>query len=334
MMSSRELIELSASDPDPEVRCDRGLTLMNAADRRGHAPDRSLVLLDQGSVVARASCWWTSTPTHGGAPLGVIGHYAAVDGDAGGALLEHACRALATAGRALAVGPMDGNTWRRYRFIVERGHQPPFALEPDNPDEWPAHWTGAGFQALATYASAINEDPGAIDPRTDAALTRLHDHGVTFRSLDITTADAELDRLYRLSLLAFSDNFLYTPISREEFVGQYRAILPHVRPELVLMAERAGELIGYIFALPDILQGMRRQPIDTVILKTLAVDPAVRGLGLGGALLDLAQRTGHGLGYRRAIHALFHEDNVSGRISGRYAQPLRRYALFSRRLSQ
>ena len=329
---SRTLIELTPADPDPEVSCDRGLALVSAADRRLHAPDRSLLLLDDGSLVARLSCWWTATPVHEGQPLGAIGHYGAVDAGAGAETLDHACRLLARAGRTLAVGPMDGNTWRRYRFIVERGSEPPFALEPDNPDDWPAQWSAAGFTTLATYASAINEHPGERDARTDTALTALADHGISIRPLDPSVTDVELERLYRLSLLAFRDNFLYTPIGREEFIGQYRAILPHVRPELVLLAEKAGELIGYIFALPDILQRMRGQHIDTVILKTLAVDPAVRGLGLGGALLDLAQRAAHGLGYRRAIHALFHEQNLSGRISGRYARPLRRYALFSRRL--
>ena len=48
-----------------------------------------------------------------------------------------------------------------------------------------------------------------------------------------------------------------------------------------------------------------------MILKTLAVDPSVRGLGLGGALMDLAQRSARELGFRRAIHALIHDSNVS-----------------------
>jgi ribosomal protein S18 acetylase RimI-like enzyme len=252
---------------------------------------------------------------------------------------------------------MDGNTWRRYRFIVERGTEPPFALEPDNPDEWPGHWTDAGFTTLATYASALNETPGAPDPRTDAALARLAEEGLTIRPIDLADVDATLERIYDLSLRAFSDNFLYTPIGREEFMAQYQAVLPYVRPELVLLAERSGrraplygvpdvpdrraplhgvperQLVGYMFALPDLLQRTRGVAVDTVILKTLAVDESVRGSGLGGALLDLAQRAAHALGYRRAIHALFHEANVSGRISSRYARRIRRYALFSRSLT-
>ena len=43
----------------------------------------------------------------------------------------------------MAVGPMDGSTWRRYRFITERGAEPAFFLETYNPDVWPLNFTGA-----------------------------------------------------------------------------------------------------------------------------------------------------------------------------------------------
>jgi L-amino acid N-acyltransferase YncA len=87
-----------------------------------------------------------------------------------------------------------------------------------------------------------------------------------------------------------------------------------------------------MFAFPDLLQARRSVPIDTVILKTVAVDPAMSGMGLGGALTDLVQRSARDLGFRRAIHALIHETNVSRTISGRSARTFRRYALFSRPL--
>jgi L-amino acid N-acyltransferase YncA len=70
-----------------------------------------------------------------------------------------------------------------------------------------------------------------------------------------------------------------------------------------------------------------------VILKTVAVDPVLGGMGLGGVLMDQVHRTAHGLGFRRAIHALIHETNVSRRLSDRTARTIRRYSLFSRRLA-
>src|SRR5215469_11915876 len=121
-------------------------------------PDASWLLADGDNIVARCSLWWQGTPPHDGHRLGYVGHYAATDSAAARDLLGLACERLAEQGCTLAVGPMDGNTWQRYRFVTERGSEPPFFLEPDNPDDWPRQWTDFGFTPLAQYYSAVNPD--------------------------------------------------------------------------------------------------------------------------------------------------------------------------------
>lgn len=327
-----EFLELRAHDPLPLMPCDCGIAGVSAADRRLHAPDLHLLAVDRGSLVARLSCWWQGTPPVDGRPAGVIGHYAAADVSAGAGLLARACEALASAGCVRAIGPMDGNTWRRYRFIVERGTEPVFFLEPDNPDDWPRHWIEAGFSSLATYSSAANDDLTTEDLRTPDAARRLEARGVLIRHFDTSQAPTDLRRIYALSLVAFSRNFLYTPIPEREFLAQNEALLPFVRPELVLLAELGETLVGFMFAVPDILQDRRGAAVDTVILKTMAVHPSMGGAGVGGVLMDRVQRAARELGYVRTIHALMHDANVSRRISDRYARTIRRYALFSRAL--
>jgi len=132
--------------------------------------------------------------------------------------------------------------------------------------------------------------------------------------------------------LSFRNNFLYTPIGEVEFLAQYAPIRPYLRPELVLLAQRAGELVGYIFAIPDLCQAQRGRTVDTAIIKTLAVHPDHSGLGLGGLLLARCQQAARAGGFMRAIHALFHETNRSGRISRHTARVIRRYTLFARQL--
>jgi GNAT superfamily N-acetyltransferase len=330
---NRELIALAAQDADPAVACDRGIPLVPAAERRMHQPDRTLMLVERGSLVARCSCWWSTTPSVQGGRTGVVGHYASADEDAGEALLSAACALLASIGAVTAIGPMDGTTWRRYRFIVDRGVEPAFFLEPDHPDAWPDQWRRAGFEPLSSYTSAVNDTLAFDDPRTPAALERLRAEGITIRQLDAAHAESELKRIFALSMTAFARNFLYTPIGEAEFLAQYQAILPYVRADLVLLAEKGDTLVGFMFALPDLLQARRGVPMDTVVLKTVAVDPALAGMGLGGALMDLVQRRARELGFRRAIHALIHESNASRLISGRSARTFRRYALFSKTLT-
>lgn len=295
------------------------------------APDSHWILQgDAGLLHARCSLWWMRTPSLLGHRVGLIGHYAARDAAAGGMLLERGCRELASCGCRVAVGPMDGSTWRRYRFVTVRGGDPVFFLEPDNPDDWPDHFLRRGFRPIAQYVSAVNCDLSRKDPRVSRIAARLAAQGVRIRPADPCRIEDDLRRIYAVSAVSFCNNFLYTPIAEAEFLAQYRAILPAVRSELVLIAEAEDRAVGFIFAVPDLKQAERGRPIDTVIVKTLAVLPERARAGLGSLLLATCQRRARELGYTRAIHALMHEQNVSRNLSRHYAQPMRRYALFGK----
>jgi GNAT superfamily N-acetyltransferase len=297
------------------------------------APDSSFLLENEaGDAVARCSLWWHRTPPYPKQTIGYVGHYAVADPAAALPLLQSACDRLAAERCTLAVGPVDGNTWQRYRLITERGSEPPFFLEPDNPDEWPAQFTAAGFTPFARYCSAVNTDLEE-GPASIAALTaKSSGRGITIRPLRLDAFDKELRRVHALSLLSFRDNFLYSPISEADFIAQYAPIRPHLRPDLVLLAERGGELVGFIFAIPDLLQAQRGQAINTAVIKTMAVRPDQGGMGLGSLLMARCHQAVREAGLSRAIHALFHETNLSGKISAHTARVIRRYTLYSRLL--
>ena len=294
-----------------------------------------LVLGADEQGVARCSLWWQNVPAYNAERLGFIGHYAAHEARAAQCLLAQACAHLAEQGCTLAVGPLDGNTFRHYRLLTERAvagrQQPPFFLEPDNPDDWPDHWRQAGFLPFAQYVSAIGELPAA-DPRTASLAQRVADHGILIRAVDLHEFAAELQRIYGVVRKSFHNNFLYTPIDAAEFMAQYAPVRNYIQPSLVLLAEQAGEPVGFIFALPDLAQAQRGESVDTVIIKTVGVVPELGGLGLGGLLVARCQLAARALGYRYAIHALMVEDNRSRKISAHYAQVMRRYTLFAKPL--
>src|SRR5690606_6270328 len=106
---------------------------------QGH-PDRHLIAYADGHAVARCSLWWRSVPVLPGHRVGCIGHYAATDRAAAAERLNAACAELAAAGCTIAFRPLDGSTFRAYRFVTRRSFQegdphPPFLMEPNNPDE-------------------------------------------------------------------------------------------------------------------------------------------------------------------------------------------------------
>ncbi|MYA11751.1 MAG: GNAT family N-acetyltransferase [Gemmatimonadetes bacterium] len=297
-------------------------------------PSRHLALQDPaGRLIARCSLW--RARDHHGAPTttGLIGHYAAADADAGNELLEHATTWHRADGCDRLIGPMDGSTWHRYRLLTERGTEPAFFLEPDNPDDWPGHFASAGFVPLATYFSALNADLTRCDPRSDQRRAELERDGITVRKIDIDRFEAELAAIHELSLVAFAGNLLYSPIRLEAFLASYAPIRPHLVPDLVLLAERGGQLVGFIFAIPDLMEPARGEPQRTAVVKSMAVHPTCAGKGLGGLLMDDCQQAARKLGFERAIHALMHETNRSRGISARYGKTIRRYTLYGKALT-
>ena len=294
-------------------------------------PDARIFLVEDGKVIAFAALWWQESPPLEGSRIGCIGGFDARDTEAAAGLLEGALTPLREAGCTLAVGPMNGNTWRRHRFVIGSKGRGPFLLEPRNPAPHPDWWRAAGFGELSRYSSSLlslDSDP-VVPP---ALRDRLLRSGVVIRPLDASRYDDELRAIHAISLRSFSNNFLYTPLEEEGFLDAYRKVKNRVDPDLVRIAEKDGRPCGFVFAIAD-LEAAARGEKPALIVKTLAVDPDARCAGLGSLLVDEVHRLGKEKGFTEAIHALQHETNTSLKITGRHqGTPFRRYALFSKPL--
>jgi GNAT superfamily N-acetyltransferase len=296
-----------------------------------HGVDAHYLIMAGEQTLARASLWWRDVPTLASERLGIIGHFAASDQAAASMLISQCLAALRQHRCSLAVGPMDGNTWRRYRFVSDPGTTPPFFLEPENPPDYPGYFLTAGFTPIAQYSSARVADLTKEDGRIAQAKQRLKNEGITWRPLKMDRFEKELRAIYQLSVQSFTQNFLYTPIEEALFLAQYQLIAPYVQPELTLMAEQGGELLGYLFGIPDLNQSQRGEALDTFIVKTVAVLPTRRAAGLGSVLVAESHRIAYE-GYTGAIHALMHDANNSRNISAHYAHTMRQYTLYQQRI--
>jgi GNAT superfamily N-acetyltransferase len=297
-------------------------------------PDAHLMAVDdhQGAA-AQCSLWWSETPALGQQRVGLIGHYSAANDSAAQMLLAACCDRLRRAGCMCAVGPMDGSTWRRYRFVTDAGTESAFFLEPQNPPEWPQQFVLSGFSPLASYFSALNVDLSPRDSRLAEAENRLRSSGIVLRSSRTGETPEVLRRMYRVACIAFKNSFLYTELPPDDFLRQYERLLPLIRPELILLAEQETELVGFVFAIPDVLRQAANTPTDTFIVKTVAILPRRESRGLGTLLVDQVQQIGRELGFRRCIGALMHERNtLVCNLSAAYGKPIRRYTLFAKDL--
>ena len=260
-------------------------------------------------------------PEWEGARAATIGGVAFRDAQAGAGLLAEALARVRAAGRDRVLGPMDGDTWHKYRFVSESDGSPPFLLEPTNRPGEPEVFAAAGFRPVARYFSAkmaLAEIDPTPPPATDA---------FRIEAWDGENPEALIREVFALSAGAFSANAFYTPITEAAFVEMYRPVMPMMRRELIFFARRAdGTLAGYLFAIPNYAEGLETK---TVILKTYAsLVP-----GAGRHLVHACHTTARALGFETVIHALIHDANRSAERSRREgATVFRRYELLGLRL--
>jgi hypothetical protein len=264
---------------------------------------------------------YRDAPGWDGLRTAAIGGFKCESATAGAKLLSQIATDLAAAGFGALIGPMDGDTWHRYRVVTETDGSRPYLMEPVSGPHDSDAFSAAGFTAISEYVSSRGALVDAIGPEP-ATMP-----GVRVTQWDGTRSEQLINRLFETSTGAFARNHFFKPIERAAFLKLYEPIIPLMDPRHIFFAHSAdGTLIGFLFGIPDRLEGDKPQ---TVILKTYA--SGVRGVG--HLLADSFHRGAIVLGHTKVIHALMHVDNVSLGRSRRYGANLfRRYALMGRRL--
>ncbi len=303
-------------------------------------PALYLFAMYEGKLTARCSIWvepqllfaptaeqLNLPPVNAQPKLGFIGHYAATSLRAGMELLELAEWELKRRGCNVAIGPVDGSTWKRYRLMTKSSGERLFPLEPVNPLSWNQHFQHAGFGALKTYGSSVNEELDAKDPDGKTIKAKLTRHGVKLRSLSLANLSSDLEGIYKVTMEAMQNNFLFSPVDRASFLKDQMKLTALADPELVVVAERAGEVVGYLFAYPD---RKTESSQERLIMKTIARDPDSKLKGLGRILYQEVHSRAYEKGFREAIHALYTTGNTASEISSMYGKSIRSYAVYGK----
>lgn len=217
------------------------------------------------------------------------------------------------------IGPMDGSTWKSYRAVTYSDGREPFLLEPRNPTFFPSVFEKLGFKVQERYFSSVVPLHSAQDERIQRVKSRLEEHGIIIRNIDLDNFEEELKSLYDLSCEAFKDNPYYTHISQEEFFALYMPYKETIPAELVQLVYLNEQLIGYMFALID---------KQNLIIKTTAFKPLKASAGTTLVLIDNLAKYALKLGCTDLIYALMHEDNHSAKTANKNAKVFRRYALY------
>jgi len=151
--------------------------------------------------------------------------------------------------------------------------------------------------------------------------------GLRIRPMRMTEFQAEATRAWEIYNAAWSRNWGFTPMTREEFAHLARDMKPIVDPDLILFGELDGQPAGFVLALPDInraLKSARGRLFPLGLLKIMYHKRTIRGMrvitlgvleryrtaGVAAGLVIEIIRRGLRRGYREAEMSWVLEDNV------------------------
>jgi hypothetical protein len=282
---------------------------------------------DRGRVAAIVNPRLTD-PT--GTPYGLLGFFECDDDDAAaGALFDAACEWLRARGCKIARGPIDYTTWHGYRLTVDGFDAGWLPGEPFHPAYYPALWRTAGFTIAGTYSTNwIKDVDGAIERFAGPARSCLA-AGYTARPLGVDTGD--LAALHEISLAAFADAFMYSPIERDEFAALYPPGQAAAAAGTSLVAcapdgEPCGFLYGFVVEVP----GRGR----TGVIKSLAISPEHRGCSTYHLLFHRYLTRLRDAGVRDHLCALMHREGTPARMGWiRPDTTFKEYALYERAIA-
>lgn len=260
-------------------------------------------------------------PPWDGAPAATIGAFSCKTEAGGRDVLQQAIEHIRAKGLRQIIGPMDGDTWHSYRFVTWSDGSPAFLMEPPDAPLARAALGALGFEQISGYFSA--RVPLAQTAQTAPPPSQAFE----IETWDGTNPEGLFAQVFDLSCKAFAQNAFYKPIPQADFLALYMPMVPLLKRELIFFARRPdGTLAGFLFGTPDYAQGPAP---GTAIAKTYASLER----GAGQHLLYGFHRAAQALGYREALHALMHDDNLSAlRSASEGAQICRRYGLFGLKL--
>ena len=174
------------------------------------------------------------------------------------ALLQRAKSWVFDRGAKFLRGPVNPSTNYECGTLVEGFDSDPMVMMPYNPEYYPVLLERAGLHKskdlFAWLSNANTIDIKKIDRVADKAVKG---NGVTVRPIDMKNFAADVENVWNIYNSAWERNWGFIPMSKEEFQLQGKEMKQILKPELVLIGEVEGRVVGFALALPDINQALK-----------------------------------------------------------------------------
>jgi GNAT superfamily N-acetyltransferase len=160
-----------------------------------------------------------------------------------------------------------------------------------------------------------------------AARRILRSSGIRIRAIRLEAFEREVELLWGVYNSAWSRNWGFIPMTREEFFFSARAMKPIVMPQFVLIGEAGDRVIGFALAVPDINQALQytagrlfpfgllkilyyKRSIRNLRLMAVGISEEFRTAGVGAAFYAELIRQTRLLNYDDCEYSWVLEDNM------------------------
>ncbi len=179
-------------------------------------------------------------------------------------LLDTVIEIHRAAGFNRVIGPTNFTTNDSAGLLINGFDSPPVVMMPYNKPYYADFLNRYGFKKETDLSSYFIDDKILSSDRftnlTDGIASKLLVNGITFRNIDYRSLNKELVAACSIYNESNKDNWGFIPLTEAEFVhtgNLFRQFVPH---DLIILAVKEDQIVGFAVALPDLNQVFRKMP--------------------------------------------------------------------------
>jgi len=285
------------------------------------------------------------------------------DSEAARALLDTAEAWARQAGHKDLLGPAQFSTNDEVGLLVDGFDDAPRILMTYNPRRYIGYLEAAGYKkAMDLWAYQIpltrfKQDAG-FPPKLVRVVEKVRERGkLHVRRLNMNDFDAEVNRVKKVYNRSWERNWGFVPMTDLEFDHMGSQLKSIIDPELVVIVEAAGEMVGFGLTLPDLSEPLRlayprpgslealtmlklawhwkvRRRVKWIRVFALGVLPEYRGQGVDALMYLETARSGLRRGYQMAEMSWILENNMMMNRGIRFmgGEVYKTYRMYEKRL--
>ncbi len=192
--------------------------------------------------------------------VGFFGFFDFIDDiEVAGKLFQAACQKMSHLGMTAIRGPFNPSINEECGVLTEGYDSSPFIMMPYNPPYYTKIYEALGLSKArdlhAYYLPLTVEAPERVTKVVDRLRRQS---GLKLRTVDTRHLDKELAILHRLYNVTLDRNTGFVPITLDDLKATAKELKAIADPDLMLIAEKDGEAVGFSLALPNINEVMSR----------------------------------------------------------------------------